>query len=389
VLTGVLQGISGAVRRVLALRGGLAIMILGITALVIALMVATRPRLSAAESAEQVFVVSSMPAVHGEVQPQLTLFGEVVAGRRSELRALVTGPIISVGANFRDGGAVRKGELLLQIDPFDYENAVTEQDALLTEARLRLEKLRRDRVRAKTLFADKNVSQQFLDDAELAVLTQEAIVRQREVQLRRAERDNADTRLVAPYDGVVNEVAADIGKQLSTNDKVADITDTSRLELRFSLPNGVYGGWLANDEPVIGRPVKVIWRIGNDALEFSATVARIGAAIKSATGGVDAFAVIDTQGRQSKLRPGAFVQVEVADRRYPNVVKVPGTALYDENLVYVIADERLAARRVRVEGRIGSDVLVASAGEPPLREGDPIVISQLREAGPGSRVRDR
>jgi RND family efflux transporter MFP subunit len=371
------------------MRGGLAMLIAGVTGVVIMLMVATRPTLMATEQAEPIFVVNTMPAAKSDVRPDLTLFGEVVAARRSELRALVAGPIVGIGPNFRDGGLVRKGELLLQIDPFDYETAVVEQDALLTEARLRMEKLRRDRVRAKELFKAKNVSQQFLDDAELAVLTQEAIVRQREVQLRRAQRDHADVRLLAPYDGVVNNVAADVGKHLSTNDKVADVTDTSQLEVRFSLPNAVYGGWLAHDEQIVGRPVKVLWRVGDDALEFRAVIARVGAAIKSATGGVDAFAVIDTQRRQSQLRPGAFVQVEVPDRRYVGVVMAPGSALYGEDVVYVIVDGRLAARRVRVEGRVGSIILLASAGEPPLMDGDLLVTSQLREAGPGSRVKSR
>jgi RND family efflux transporter MFP subunit len=254
---------------------------------------------------------------------------------------------------------------------------------------VRLEKLRRDRVRAQELFTEKNISQQFLDDAELAVLAQDAIVRQREVGLRRAERDRADTRLVAPYDGVVNNVSADLGKQLGTNDQVADITDTSRLEVRFSLPNAVYGGWLANGEQAIGRPLKVIWHVGHDELVFQAAIARIGAAIKSATGGVDVFAVIDAHGRQSELRPGAFVQIVVPDRRYAGVVQAPATALYGEDTVYVVAENRLAARRVRVDGRVGSDILFSSAGEPPVRDGDQVVVSQLREAGPGSRVRSR
>lgn len=389
MLTGVFQGVSGAMRRVLAARGGLALLIAAVTGVIILLMIATRPKLMATEQAEQVFVVNSIPAARSDVQPKLTLFGEVVAGRRSELRALVPGPIVRIGTNFQDGGVVRKGELLVQVDPFDYETAVVEQEALLTEAKLRLEKMRRDRVRAKTLFKEKNVSQQFLDDAELAVLTQDALIRQREVHLRRAQRDYEDTRLLAPYDGVVNNVAADVGKQLSINDKVADITDTSQLETRFSLPNSVYGGWLAHQEQIVGRPVKVLWRVGSDAIEFNAAVARVGAAIKSATGGVDAFALIDTQGRQTQLRPGAFVQIEVQDRRYADVVRAPGSALYGEDQVYVIADGRLAARRVKVEGRSGSDVLLSSAGEPGLQDGDLVVISQLREAGPGSRVRSR
>ena len=117
------------------------------------------------------------------IQPQLNLFGEVVAGRRSDLRPRVSGLIINVGANFRDGGIVKKGDLLVEIDPFEFDTTLAEQRSVLKEAKVRLEMLRRDYKRARELFQEKNVSEQFLDNAELEVLQQEAIVEQREISV--------------------------------------------------------------------------------------------------------------------------------------------------------------------------------------------------------------
>ena len=103
----------------------------------------------------------------------------------------------------------------MQIDPFDYETDLAEQRSMLVESEVKLEMLRRDLERAKELYVAKNVSEQFLDEANLNVLQQEAIVEQRRIGVRRAGRDLADTRLVAPFDGVVNSVNAALGMQFS------------------------------------------------------------------------------------------------------------------------------------------------------------------------------
>ncbi|MDJ0928168.1 MAG: efflux RND transporter periplasmic adaptor subunit [Gammaproteobacteria bacterium] len=367
---------------------GLPLVIVGMTAVVISLMIATRPELTPEESPERVWPVQAIAAKHQDMQPTLDLFGEVVAGRRSELRPQVAGVIVEMGKNLHEGSFVERGELLLRIDPFDYETGLAEQRSLLREAEARLEKLRRDLKRARDLFAEKNVSEQFLDDAELAVAEQEALVEQRSIGVRRAERDLRDTRLLAPFDGVLANVNADLGKQISDfgAEMIAEIIDTSRLEVRFNLSNAQYGRLLDSGEPVIGRAVEVVWEVGGDALRYPATIERVGAEITATTGGVELFAVIDSAGKQTELRPGAFVSVNVADKRYPAVLTAPDTALYGENTVYVVEDGRMSPRTVRVLGYAGSDIFLASDGEPAIVDGDNIVITQLREGGAGVRV---
>ena len=83
----------------------------------------------------------------------------------------------------------------------------------------------------ENLFNEKNVSEEFLDNAELAVLQQEAIVGQRAVGVQRAEHEAAESRLLAPYDGVVSNVNANLGHSASNQgEKLADLVDTSKLE---------------------------------------------------------------------------------------------------------------------------------------------------------------
>jgi RND family efflux transporter MFP subunit len=365
--------------------------IVAVTVTIIFLLIATRPRMQSLPTPERVWPVEVVEAHYLTAQPKLKLFGEVAAGRRSELRPLVSGLIVEIGDNFRDGGIVRKGELLVLIDPFDYETALAEQRSILKEAEARQEMLKKDFERALELRKDNTVSEQFLENAQLELIEQEAVVEQRRISVSQAERDMKETRLLAPYDGVLNNVSANLGNQVSGfgNDKVADLIDTSRLEVRFSLSNAQYGRLLESREPVVGRPVQVSWEVGNEKIRYEARIERVGAEIVSTTGGVEVYAVIETSEAQTNLRPGAFVAVSLYDKAYQDVVRVPESAVYGEDIVYVIEDDRMSGRRIRIEGYDGANLLVTSAGETSIAEGDLIVTTQLREGGSGAKVEVR
>jgi len=364
------------------------LLIVALAVILIALLLATRPKLEPVVLEERVWPVEVAEVYRGDEQPELELFGEIVSGRRSELRALVPGRIVEAGRNFSEGARVVAGELLIVIDPFDYRNDLAEQKALFSEAQVRMKTVERDLKRIRELYDENNVSEQNLDDAMLAVELQTATLEQRRISLARAERALRDTRLTAPYNGVVHEVSADLGKQLSVNDKVAEVIDTARLEVRFSLSNAQYGRVIEDGEPIEGRPVGVAWQVGSETLRFNATLARVGAEIDSSTGGVDLYAVIE-DADESPLRPGAFVWLTMKDKVFRSVFKAPDSALYGSNEVYVVRNGRMESRKINVLGYTGDFVLFEPAGEIPVVDGDQVVTTQIREGGDGVRVEVR
>ncbi len=356
-----------------------------VTVIVIALLVVTRPKLEPVIVEEKAWPVEVTEVFARDQQPELELFGEVVSGRRSELRALVPGRMVSAGPNFREGARVAKGELLVEIDPFDYQNDLAEQKALYAEARVRMKIVERDLKRIRELYDENNVSEQSLDDAILAVEQQTATLEQRRISLARAERALRDTRLTAPYDGVVNAVSADLGKQLSVNDMVAEVIDTSRLEVRFTLSNAQFGRVIEDGAPVEGRKMKVAWQVGNELLEYEAILDRVGAEIDSSTGGMELYAAIKPDA-ETLLRPGAFVWVHIADKVYSKVFRAPESALYGSNTVYVVSDGRMATRGIEVVGYFGNDILFVARGDQPVKNADKVITTQVREGGEGVRV---
>lgn len=394
---------------------------------VTALLVLTRPQTVSAPPAERVWTVEAVPVAVSDARPRLRVFGEVVPARKVELRALVAGEIIETGPGLREGAVVAAGDLLAVIDPFDYRAAVDEAQAQLKEARARLDEIRarvrlerealanaraqlairkRDLERALRLAASGNISQKTVDDRRLAVAQQEAAVDQREsnlavetariaqqqaaiarleIGLKRAERDLANTRITAPFAGFIGNVAAERGKRVGLNERLADLTDAQDMDARFTLSNAQYGRIVAREGSVIGRDAQVRWQVGGRMLAFPARVDRIGAQIAADAGGISVFARLAPLDPDTPLRPGAFVEVELPDAVYEDVVRLPETALYDGHTVYVIADGRLAPRLVEVAARDGADILVSG----DLRPGERVMITRFPEAGPGVRVEVR
>ncbi len=413
------------IRRVLKIV--LPVAILVVAGLAAAKLASTPPRVTALAPEERVWVVNVAEARVADVRPDLALFGEVVAGREVEMGALVAGQVIEAGPNFIDGGFVKKGELLVAIDPFDSRAALDESQAQLAEARARLKELEarlraetdglsrdreqleitaRDLERIATLRERGTVSQKALDDARLAqsrqaqlvdggqhavdaegarVEQQQAVIARLEVAVRRARRDLEQTRVVAPFDGLVLVTQAELGKRLAVNAPIARVVDLDRMEVKFHLSDAQYGRILAAEGEVTGRPARASWRAGNERLEYDARVDRVAPSIDPASGGVDFYARLTGRDIEKSLRPGAFVEVRMPDRAYRQVVPLPDSALHGEDLVYVVEDGRLAPRQVRVAARVGDQVLIAEGVAP----GAQVVTTRFAEIGPGLRVEVR
>ena len=75
--------------------------------------------------------------------------------------------------NFKEGAVVKKGELLLKIDDFEYRNSVIEETA-------KLEVMNRDFERADELFSKGSISEQFRDNALLEKTQQELVLSESE-----------------------------------------------------------------------------------------------------------------------------------------------------------------------------------------------------------------
>lgn len=386
---------------------------------------ASKPQVPQIGRQERVYTVETVEAAHAAHRPRIVAYGTITPGRQVALRALVAGEVVSVGDALREGGIVAAGEPLVAIDPFQYEGALVEARADLEEARARqaereasialqevtldnareqLEIAQSDLDRARTLSERGSMAQQSLETRQLTVVQrrlavhtaestleiQRAQLEQLHAQIARlewrvqlAERNLSNVVLKAPFDAYVGSVAAEVGKLLSVNDVVGVLVARDEFDVRFSLTDAQYGRLVSDG--LLGRPVAVTWRMGGEMQSHRATIVRVAPEIASQRGGVDVYARIENEASPAHLRPGAFVEVELDDRTYDRVVRVPSSALYGTDRIYVVEDGRLAGRAVEIVGYDGADLLVR--GE--LADGERIVTTRITGVGHGLKVQEQ
>ncbi|MGZ0189694.1 MAG: efflux RND transporter periplasmic adaptor subunit [Alphaproteobacteria bacterium] len=400
--------------------------LLGGAAAISFFLVWTKPEAATKAPEEREWVVDVINVTRSDLQPTLRLTGRIVAAKDAELRPLAVGRIIEIGPNFYAGGKVAKGDLLVAIDPFEYEAELADAGAAIDESKGSIaetqaeinsnraligfdreqEKLRKkDLDRKKRLEGRGVISAKSMDDARIAYISArqarvtrtQAIERLKaqaarlrasltraKVRLRRAERNMQETRLTAPFEGILVDVSASIGKRVGASDRIARIVDSEHLEALFHMSDAQFGR-LAGAGGVKGRPAKIIWRAGDSAIRLDATLERIQGEFDAASGGVWVYAPIQMKQNMAGLRPGAFVEAETPDVLYGNVVRLPEAAVHDGVRVYIVRDGRLDERTIEILGRERGDLIVSG----DLADGDHVVITRIPEIGPGLKARAR
>ena len=169
------------------------LLILGLAVAGFLYMQATKPVTAPKPAEERIWTVATVAAVPEDVQPEIKAFGQIFAGRQVELRPLVEGRVIETGPAFVEGGVVAAGELLIAIDPFDYENTRQERKAQVDEAKAKLTEIEAERSGARKLLAR---------DKEQVVLRQRDVARRQGLVKRGATSQKALERFTScPFRG--------------------------------------------------------------------------------------------------------------------------------------------------------------------------------------------
>ncbi|MBD0866555.1 MAG: efflux transporter periplasmic adaptor subunit, partial [Rhodobacteraceae bacterium] len=302
----------------------------------------------AAPPRERVFAVNVVPANLETVTPILEAFGQVQSRRTLELRATTTGRIVWLSEDFVEGGVVQDGEALVRIDPADAQAALerTASDLLDAEAEVRdadrLRLLATDELRAAedqaTLRERAYRRQQDLarrgvgmavavEDAEIALASARQSVLARRISeaqaearvdqamtrlvrariaLADAERDVADTNILAGFSGTLSEVTLVEGRLVATNEKLALLVDLQSLEVVFRVSVAQYTKLLDDFGRLITAPVIATLDAAGNSLEASGVISRDAAVAGEGQSGRLIFAQLDTA---PGFKPEDFVTI--------------------------------------------------------------------------------
>ncbi|WP_417070867.1 efflux RND transporter periplasmic adaptor subunit [Niveibacterium terrae] len=328
------------------------------------------------------------------VTPQKVTLTSELAGRTSpyqiaEIRPQIGGIVLK--RQFREGGDVKAGEALYQIDPAVYEATLHSAQAALAKAEANLSSARNKAERYKALVAIKGVSQQDYDDAEAAAKQGVADVASAKAALDTARINLAYTRVASPISGRIGKssvtqgalVAAGQATALATVQQLdpiyVDVTQSSAdlLRLKRELASGSLksaGGGDASVGLLLEDGSRYPLR---GKLQFSDVT------VDQGTGTVTLRAIFPNP--KGELLPGMYVRTQLDEGVDEQGILVPQQGVTrDEKgqpLAMVLgADGKVQPRILKLRQALG-DKWVVSEG---LKAGDKLIVDGLQKIRPGA-----
>ena len=222
------------------------------------------------------------------IYPQFSAAAVVVALNDSEVSAEVSGVVTRVVSQV--GERVAKGDLLVEVDAFVYEQAVIQNKAAINAIEARIELAEYQLKQARKLSQQQNVSEELLVQRQAELTSLQAELRSQQSSLALAEYNLSKTNIVAPFSGVVAERMAQLGSQLDPGMPVVRLvaTDSPEVSAQIHFRDGevialaealrleLDGQQLPLKLRVITPIVDILSRTQEVRLSFAATAAVVG-----------------------------------------------------------------------------------------------------------------
>lgn len=160
---------------------------------------------------------------------------EVRALNDSSIAAEVSAVVLSVHAD--TGQLVAKDDLLLELNPTDYQLNLKQAEANLASSQARLNQAKAKLKRAQSLGDNQYISADELLERETDVMVFQAQIQANEVAVSIARRNLEKCSLRAPFDGVVVKRMAQVGGFVRNGEPLIAVTQVDRFELDAGIPD--------------------------------------------------------------------------------------------------------------------------------------------------------
>jgi len=266
--------------------------------------------------------------------------GSVEALRTVDLASEVGGRIVATHPALRAGGTFTPNDVLIEIDATDYRLRITQQEAAVARAELRLlqEKAEAEAaVRAwKQIEGEKPADplakrEPQIRDAKLALEAAKAL-------LTGAKTDLLRCKVQLPFSGRVRSVHADIGQTVQRGQRLAVVLDTSELEVRLPIPlqETAFLDLPLEEQTDDGPRVTLTADFAGAQRTWNGSIVRIEGEVDRRTRQLTAVARIQRNPGDIPLLIGMFVEARIAGREVTDVYKVPSAALHSGDHIWVI-----------------------------------------------------
>lgn len=289
--------------------------------------------------------------------------GMVKPKEQTTLVAQVSGQIVSISDKFIKGEFVKKGTVLITIDPSDYQASLVEAQANLAAARasLQLEKAR-GHVAQSEWEKINNAKPSELGLRKPQLAQEVARVRAAQAVVKKAQRNLERTTITAPYDAIINERAVSLGSVVNGGSNIGLLSATKVGQIRLPIADK---NLAFLDNHGIGASVTLFANLNGKPTSWQGQVARNEGVI-DANSRMHYLVVEVTQpyGSDKPLRFGSYVTALIKGGTLDNVAIVPRHLVVDNQLALVSGESTLHFLPVTMLREQGSSVVISGEFPP-------------------------
>ena len=353
-------------------------------------------RSTAAETPESPVSEHAVPAsvatlTEREVTTWREFSGRLEAVEHVDIRSRVAGTVQAV--HFREGGLVKKDDLLITIDPAPYAAEVDRAQAQVVSAEAKVALASSDYRRAQRLWKSKTISEQELDTRLNAKRDADARLRAARADLRSAKLNLGYTEVRAPIAGRMGELEITVGNLVAAGPGAPILTTLVSVD-------PIYAGFDA-DEQVVTRTLADLPPGGNPA-ELKRVPVLMGSAGNGDTGVSGHLQLVDNQvdsdtgtvrlravfaNPDGRLIPGQFARLRMGSAKPELKLLIDERAVgtdQDKRFVMVVGPDNKARYREVILGDTTVDGrLMVKSG---LKAGERIVVNGLQKVYPGTLI---
>ena len=365
--------------------------------LVTTLLYLNRPPTSIEEPVRQRVSVDVTEVVKQSLRIPVQAQGTVTPLQETSVLSEVNGRIIEASPAFIVGGFVSKDDVLLRIDPRDYNTNLLRAEASVKSAESNLaqetgrakvaeqEWKRTSKGKQRTQASkDLYLRKPQLDQALAQMLAAQADLN--------TARDNLErTSIRAPYDALIRAKHSELGQFVAAGTPLADLFSVEYAEIRLPIPQNKLEylelpelGTMQN-----GAPIDVYTEVGGQVTHWDAYLHHTEGVFDARSRVLFSVARIkDPYGLQpphsEPLRIGTFVNASIEGKELFNIIRLPRYIIRPGNNVWVIDETgHLRTRNVTLL-RTGGDFVYVSGG---LSDGELVSLTTLDNSFEGTQVR--
>ena len=362
-------------------------------------LVNARPEVATASIAPPALLVDVVQARRNPVTFSVQSQGSVAPRTQTTLVAEASGQIVEVSPAFVSGGFFRKDDVLVRIDPRNYESVVKRARAAVARAETQLATETATASYAKEDYARlQRLNPNTAPASALALRKPQLSAAMAELQsaqadLEKAEGDLDRTVIRAPYDGLVRQKIADVGQYVNVGSQLAMTFAIDIAEVRLPITQNDLQ-YLDLTKLRAGLPLEVVLQtqLGGETVSWAAVITRSEGVFDADTRVLYLVAQVadpyglqrGAEGAQVPLMMGTFVSAQIAGRPGGDLFVVPRQSIYRGETIWLVDDDS-TIRPARVDVvRADEDFFYISDG---LMEGDRYCATAVEQPLPGMKVR--